>query len=120
MRISDWSSDVCSSDLDPEAILDQPAGRRIEHGVAARSGDTAAGDAPGRLDREAHLDFAAALRARRLPRIIAILDAPADQQDRKSTRLNSVTNAHLVCRLLLEKKKKPNKRSTPQTKKKQK
>src|SRR3546814_10047145 len=25
--------------------------------------------------------------------------------DRKSTRLNSVTNAHLVCRLLLEKKK---------------
>src|SRR3546814_8239000 len=27
-------------------------------------------------------------------------------RDRKSTRLNSVTNAHLVCRLLLEKKKK--------------
>src|SRR3546814_10760126 len=26
-------------------------------------------------------------------------------QDRKSTRLNSSTNAHLVCRLLLEKKK---------------
>src|SRR3546814_13773254 len=26
--------------------------------------------------------------------------------DRKSTRLNPVTNAHLVCRLLLEKKKK--------------
>src|SRR3546814_4835016 len=26
--------------------------------------------------------------------------------DRKSTRLNSVTNAHLVCRLLLEKKQK--------------
>src|SRR3546814_8955925 len=26
-------------------------------------------------------------------------------QDRKSTRLNSITNAHLVCRLLLEKKK---------------
>src|SRR3546814_2034084 len=27
-------------------------------------------------------------------------------EDRKSTRLNPVTNAHLVCRLLLEKKKK--------------
>src|SRR3546814_6087241 len=27
-----------------------------------------------------------------------------DREDRKSTRLNSVTNAHLVCRLLLEKK----------------
>src|SRR3546814_7486426 len=26
-------------------------------------------------------------------------------EDRKSTRLNSSTNAHLVCRLLLEKKK---------------
>src|SRR3546814_7663783 len=26
--------------------------------------------------------------------------------DRKSTRLNSVTNAHIVCRLLLDKKKK--------------
>src|SRR3546814_10904225 len=29
-----------------------------------------------------------------------------DGIDRKSTRLNSVTNAHLVCRLLLEKKNK--------------
>src|SRR3546814_2592186 len=28
--------------------------------------------------------------------------------DRKSTRLNSITNAPLVCRLLLEKKKKKN------------
>src|SRR3546814_9411834 len=33
--------------------------------------------------------------------------------DRKSTRLNPVTNAHLVCRLLLEKKKDNNHR-TPQ------
>src|SRR3546814_4618425 len=32
-----------------------------------------------------------------------ILDA-FDAADRKSTRLNPVTNAHLVCRLLLEKK----------------
>src|SRR3546814_9238802 len=30
-----------------------------------------------------------------------------DALDRKSTRLNSSTNAHLVCRLLLEKKKEP-------------
>src|SRR3546814_10780263 len=29
-----------------------------------------------------------------------------DVEDRKSTRLTPVTNAHLVCRLLLEKKKK--------------
>src|SRR3546814_9178516 len=32
----------------------------------------------------------------------------AEGADRKSTRLNSVTNAHLVCRLLLEKKKQQN------------
>src|SRR3546814_3119872 len=29
----------------------------------------------------------------------------SESADRKSTRLNSSTNAHLVCRLLLEKKK---------------
>src|SRR3546814_5401332 len=34
-------------------------------------------------------------------------DAPHPPQDRKSTRLTPVTNAHLVCRLLLEKKKQP-------------
>src|SRR3546814_3466976 len=33
---------------------------------------------------------------------------PEDGVDRKSTRLNPVTNAHLVCRLLLEKKKERN------------
>src|SRR3546814_7615632 len=32
-------------------------------------------------------------------------DGRKERLDRKSTRLNSVTNAHLVCRLLLEKKK---------------
>src|SRR3546814_10665746 len=31
--------------------------------------------------------------------------AGSSLRDRKSTRLNSVTNAHIVCRLLLEKKK---------------
>src|SRR3546814_9759997 len=37
------------------------------------------------------------------------------QSDRKSTRLNPVTNAHLVCRLLLEKKNKNNKQETEST-----
>src|SRR3546814_4547850 len=39
---------------------------------------------------------------------VAVFLASADASyitDRKSTRLNPVTNAHLVCRLLLEKKK---------------
>src|SRR3546814_1813840 len=41
----------------------------------------------------------------------------ASRPDRKSTRLNPVTNAHLVCRLLLEKKKnnKHNKRTKSKT-----
>src|SRR3546814_4387623 len=37
---------------------------------------------------------------------IAVPDPGLCKQDRKSTRLNPVTNAHLVCRLLLETKKK--------------
>src|SRR3546814_2274417 len=45
-------------------------------------------------------------------KVDAIRDLKAEQpvamvgEDRKSTRLNPVTNAHLVCRLLLEKKNK--------------
>src|SRR3546814_2512671 len=34
-----------------------------------------------------------------------VLNVQAQPIDRKSTRLNSSTNAHLVCRLLLEQKK---------------
>src|SRR3546814_5781729 len=52
-------------------------------------------------------------RYRRLPIVVLVLlENPAvvrellaiGVRDRKSTRLNPVTNAHLVCRLLLEKK----------------
>src|SRR3546814_5763092 len=45
----------------------------------------------------------------RLPVFRSAVDQPAgpsSARDRKSTRLTPVTNAHLVCRLLLEKKKK--------------
>src|SRR3546814_10709272 len=34
----------------------------------------------------------------------AMVRSSAKNHDRKSTRLNPVTNAHLVCRLMLEKK----------------
>src|SRR3546814_9489754 len=117
MRISDWSSDVCSSDLfhplqaslrnerapsipglrqrqpDPRdrcryrlPALGAPGGRNRVHLAIPGSG-------PGRLDR---LRLPARVRER----------FPEARPDRKSTRLNSSTNAHLVCRLLLEKKKK--------------
>src|SRR3546814_7909454 len=36
---------------------------------------------------------------------LGIMAGALTMEDRKSTRLNPVTNAHLVCRLLLEKKK---------------
>src|SRR6184192_935040 len=44
------------------------------------------------------------------PHLVGHGATPAERGvDRKSTRLNSVTNRHLVCRLLLEKKKKKHK-----------
>src|SRR3546814_8304421 len=109
MRISDWSSDVCSADLAKY--------RRI---VEAR-GDR--GLSPGEIDDDIvrlvaqnELDESKAAGSgsenvftmvRRIGKAKAHLAADyAVQLDRKSTRLNPVTNAHLVCRLLLEKKKK--------------
>src|SRR3546814_5129634 len=80
MRISDWSSDVCSSDL-PH--------RHLEAAPAARPG----GD-DGRQSRPA-----------RPPPAPYSSRAGSAAGDRKSTRLTPVTNAHLVCRLLLAKKK---------------
>src|SRR3546814_6000634 len=47
-------------------------------------------------------------------RILIIRDAMTEIVDRKSTRLTPVTNAHLVCRLLLEKKKQPKKKPPQQ------
>src|SRR3546814_8722942 len=40
-----------------------------------------------------------------LHEVARALEGVLGEADRKSTRLNSSTNAHLVCRLLLEKKK---------------
>src|SRR3546814_7925009 len=42
------------------------------------------------------------------PPIRSVFPAASATADRKSTRLNSITNAHLVCRLLLEKKTQTN------------
>src|SRR3546814_4885960 len=42
MRISDWSSDVCSSDLAPRgrACIRHPARQRLDHHQAERIGET--------------------------------------------------------------------------------
>src|SRR3546814_3581252 len=100
MRISDWSSDVCSSDLGLRTeLLDVLAQRCRRISLActqARFGAVwIAYPRPSRLG---------------VDRFLALLGAHArgvgaTMVDRKSTRLTPVTNAHLVCRLLLEKNK---------------
>src|SRR3546814_14084044 len=73
MRISDWSSDVCSSDLDEieQVGRDDPALLHIDQRVAARLGEAdpylasaalgmeygAAATAIGRQQRRANVDF---------------------------------------------------------------
>src|SRR3546814_8615036 len=118
LRISDWSSDVCSSDL-----------FKVDFGIIGISGidddgtlldfdyrEVRAAQAIIKNSRRVflatdHTKFGrnAMVRLAHVNEIHAVLD-------RKSTRLNSVTNAHLVCRLLLEKKKhKPHQRINRKT-----
>src|SRR3546814_1997408 len=93
MRISDWSSDVCSSDLVSRAQLRPPPGRRPR-----------GGDLPRRAqerDRGSDADFDRFVRKNqcscesRSPGLQALLLVTLDScfrrntQDRKSTRLNS-------------------------------
>src|SRR3546814_4913893 len=109
MRISDWSSDVCSSDL-PEACRTAWAAcwrdsratttaRFWSRKPAARSWPTTWWSRPATA--------ACCSRPRRSRRRSSSWGpaASATPTDRKSTRLTPVTNAHLVCRLLLAKKK---------------
>src|SRR3546814_5273743 len=104
MRISDWSSDVCSSDLQPAlGVQRRGAGEEIM------------------LNRTSKADVDRARREELMSELIDVetrevsMSVLADREvydlemkhifaDRKSTRLTPVTNAHLVCRLLLEKK----------------
>src|SRR3546814_7107479 len=95
MRISDWSSDVCSSDLKPVAILNLGGVANItfigedgeliafDTGMASALIDNwvqeegnATFDAGGALAGQGRIDE-------------AILTSMLDQPDRKSTRLNS-------------------------------
>src|SRR3546814_6824069 len=95
MRISDWSSDVCSSDLQEEvfdALPEVAGGLAVQHLRAGHPDHFAAaivvwaeGDAPGILRAQVALDRRQHLRAKTLA-----LDHHAHLAvDRKSTRLNS-------------------------------
>src|SRR3546814_3554437 len=101
MGISDWSSDVCSSDL----VIDHAA----EAGSGLRDTDTLHRIDPAIVKQQvvaAGFEFVGES---------PVLANAQDDQDRKSTRLTPVTTAHLVCRLLLVTKK-SNSPSTQATK----
>src|SRR3546814_4765407 len=119
MRISDWSSDVCSSDL----LL--AAGKDVLFDIDWQGGQQLYQEAgpdvvrvfilPPTMDelerrlraRDTDSDEVIAARMARAANEISHWDGyDYVLIDRKSTRLTPVTNAHLVCRLLLEKKKK--------------
>src|SRR3546814_7119533 len=81
MRISDWSSDVCSSDLRRRRRLVQPhriapVGDALEQEIAVEFGQRRRAHAPLGIDE---------FDAQPLDRVAAV----AAQEDRKSTRLNS-------------------------------
>src|SRR3546814_8357338 len=104
MRISDWSSDVCSSDLEHFPVagvfnIARGAKRHVDVVTVTISEDGHI----GRGEATAiyyHHETAASVEAQ-----VESIRAAIERGDRKSTRCTPVTNAHLVCRLLLEKKK---------------
>src|SRR3546814_6217408 len=75
--------------------------RHRGHGVAG-GGDGGIDRPVGRHHAQSGVRSGGGVDIARRARTLRLL---AQGRDRKSTRLNSVTNAHLVCRLLLETKK---------------
>src|SRR3546814_6769130 len=109
MRISDWSSDVCSSDLRAIHIVQMGASAGFRHGKLSR---------PVRFSRKGRMvdtkaagsgvagkvfrGSAACQRTVCFPGRLS----PQGCRSEEHTSEPPVTYAHLVCRLLLEKKKK--------------
>src|SRR3546814_7222510 len=112
MRISDWSSDVCSSDLDDRVgarawLDDEVVGFgnadlefvhfKIAHVLPVRldHGERNAGDAEVEESHSAAVDD---------PQPDSLTGRERERSEEHTSELQS-TNAHLVCRLLLETKK---------------
>src|SRR3546814_10243207 len=115
MRISDWSSDVCSSDLLAAAV--QISACRHSRGTVRRPAMTrwyvaqtqAQGEERARLNLERQ-GFRTYLPRYRRERRHA---RRRDVEIGRAHVCTPVTNAHLVCRLLLETKKKNMTNQTP-------
>src|SRR3546814_8868092 len=123
MRISDWSSDVCSSDL-PQIPFTRPGVDRVsgadkvEVGIAAHDIPLVrkVGDATRRAKATISVEgrrgiedaVARLIEGWRVDRVFKRSAAvrPVTLQIGRAHVWTPVTNAHLVCRLLLEKKKK--------------
>src|SRR3546814_7766947 len=109
MRISDWSSDVCSSDLNLLVLHPQPcqqpglAAGELRGGLAvAALVDVQRRELPARIDGGAVLRPLQVERQRQ--RLAAVLLGAADVISEVHTSELPVTNANHVCRLPLEKK----------------
>src|SRR3546814_9307467 len=95
MRISDWSSDVCSSDLAGNGLGD--ARRFFGRGGSGRLGAQGIVDAAHAvpafaerpLERQADLVLAARLVSHAWQRVTLVAVRQRQRGDRKSTRLNS-------------------------------
>src|SRR3546814_1697925 len=100
MRISDWSSDVCSSDLSDGQVGHVVVVHDIEMNPVGAGGDNILYFFPqaGKVSGQQAGSNTGGLGSRHGREFLWC------EVDRKSTRLTPVTNAHLVCRLLLEKK----------------
>src|SRR3546814_4638846 len=96
MRISDWSSDVCSSDL-------QPNSRRCRKQLAWAGPTSPPAAMPMLPTANSKVSLHSWDSRRRLPSLPAARLSPGRSEEHTSEL--QVTNAHLVCRLLLEKKK---------------
>src|SRR3546814_3351189 len=109
MRISDWSSDVCSSDLFRLATFALPVYSAIGAGlfVHAQGYATAAmllaGFTTGLIVYLTGQAVFVSVRSPLLRFLVALLFAvPAGFEIGRAHVCTPVTNAHLVCRLLLE------------------
>src|SRR3546814_8477798 len=107
MRISDWSSDVCSSDLGPGLARGTPCqaiGGPVGRGHGPDAGRRAERRRHGRMTRRGSKPLPPTASAGMVQALAALYKGGPLSRSEEHTSA-PVTNAHLVCRLLLEKKK---------------